>query len=95
MKRILWIVAVLLVVAMLMRPDLERHKKKINDEFKGENPVTGALGAGKVFSELVEYHDKYLFSYTTFREETVSFGVFRVVFVYKDLDLFENESQNK
>ena len=95
MKRTLWIVLALLLVALLTRPDNERHKKKINQEFKGENPVAGVLGGGKVFSELVDYHDKYLFSYTTFRDETVSFGVFRMVFVYKDLDLFENQDQNK
>jgi hypothetical protein len=52
------------------------------------------LGAGKVFSELVSYHDYYVFSSTTFRDETVSFGIFRMVFVFKDLDLIETEGEN-
>ncbi|MBS3770538.1 MAG: hypothetical protein V5A59_05360 [Bacteroidales bacterium] len=91
MKKLLWIILAILLLALLTRPDSERHKKKINREFKGENPVTGVLGAGKVFSELVNYHNGYLFSYTTFRDETVSFGIFRTVFVFKDLDLTGDE----
>jgi hypothetical protein len=94
MKRIFWIILALLLVALLTSPNEGLHKKKINQEFKGENPVTGVLGAGKVFSELVSYHDYYVFSSTTFRDETVSFGIFRMVFVFKDLDLIETEGEN-
>ena len=91
MKKYLWIILVILLVALVTRPNMDDHKEKINKEFKGENPITGALGAGKLFSGLVEYHDGYLFSYTTFRDETVSFGLFKIVFVSKDLDMVETE----
>ncbi len=94
MKRIFWIILALLLVALLTSPNEELHKKKINQEFKGKNPFTGILGAGKVFSELVTYHDYYIFSSMTFRDETVSFGIFRTVFVFKDLDLIESEGEN-
>jgi len=91
-KRTLWIILLVLLAALITRPDMEDHKEKINTEFKGENPITGALGAGKLFSGLVEYHDGYLFSYTTFRGEMVSFGLFRLVFVYKDLEIVDEEA---
>ena len=91
MKKYLWIILVILLVALVTRHNMDDHKEKINKEFKGENPITGALGAGKLFSGLVEYHDGYLFSYTTFRDETVSFGLFKIVFVSKDLDMVETE----
>ena len=91
MKKYIWIILLVLLAALVTRPNMEDHKEKINTEFKGENPITGALGAGKLFSGMVEYHDNYLFSYTTFRDETVSFGVFKIVFVSKDLDILETQ----
>ena len=93
MKKYGWIILLILLLALVSRPNKEDHKEKINTEFKGDNPITGALGAGKLFSGLIEYHDGYLFSYTTFRDETVSFGVFKMVFVYKDLDILEEKEQ--
>lgn len=93
MKRSLWIVLLILLAALITSPNAEKHKRTINREFKGENPLAGALGGGKLFSGMVEYHEGYLFSYTTFREETVSFGAFGTVFVYKDLDILESDQK--
>ncbi len=87
MKRSIWIILIILLLAVISRPNIEDHQDKINLKFKGENPLPGALGGGKVFSSLVEYHDFYLFSYTSFRDETVSIGAFKFVIVLKDLEI--------
>ena len=93
MKRILWIILLIVLIAVLTKPGFEKHKQKIKDEFKGKNPVLGTLGGGKVYSELVDYHNIYVFSYTTIQDKTVSFGVFSMVFVSKDLDLIKKETK--
>lgn len=93
MKKPIWIILLILLAALITSPDAATHKGKINREFKGENPVAGVLGGGKFFSEMVDYHEGYLFSYTTFRDETVSFGIYGTTFVFKDLDLIEDKKE--
>ncbi|HKL37309.1 MAG TPA: hypothetical protein VJ876_00340 [Bacteroidales bacterium] len=95
MKKPIWIILLILLAALITSPNAEKHKSKINIEFKGKNPVAGVLGGGKLFSEMVDYHEGYLFSWTTFRDETVSFGIFGNTFVFKDLDLIEDQEENK
>ena len=87
MKKSIGIIVLILLAALITSPNAEKHKSSINREFKGENPLAGVLGGGKLFSEMVDYHEGYLFSYTTFRDETVSLGLFGNTFVFKDLDI--------
>ncbi|MBS3806677.1 MAG: hypothetical protein KGY60_04170 [Bacteroidales bacterium] len=94
MKKPIWIILLILLAALITSPNAEEHKSKINIEFKGQNPVAGVLGGGKLFSEMVDYHEGYLFSYTTFRDETVSFGIFGTTFVFKDLDLIKDKKDD-
>ncbi len=95
MKKSFWILVLIAIAALITRPNVEDHKRKINREFKGKNPITGALGAGKLFSELVTYHNAYVVSYTTYDEETISIGAFQTVFVFKDLDISQDPSKAK
>ena len=94
MKKSIWIIGLILLAALITSPNAEQHKSKINIESKGQNPVAGVLGGGKLFSEMVNYHEGYLFSYTTFRDETVSFGIFGSTFVFKDLDLLKDKKED-
>jgi len=88
MKKFIIILAVLLL-ALFLRPDFDAHKQKINTHFSEENPIPGALGGGKVVANLVDYNNYYLFSYTTIQDKMVSFGIFRIVFITKTMDIDE------
>ena len=87
MKKFFWILVVILLIALITRPNHEDHKDKIKRKFKENNPVTGAVGGGNVFAGMVNYHDYYIFTTTTLQDKTVSVGAFQVVYVYKDLDI--------
>lgn len=88
MKRWGIFILIILGIAFFTNPDFEKHKIKLQAKYEEQNPLTGFFGAGKVFTNFVDYHDKYIFSYTTekIKNNPVSFGFFGMVWV-ADLDI--------
>lgn len=89
MKKSLVILVLIAVVALVTRPSFTNHQDKINDSFKSKNPVLGSVGTGRIVANMVDYHNYYIFSYTTSAVDgdLVSIGAFKLVVVTKDLDL--------
>jgi hypothetical protein len=85
MKKIL-IVAAIAAAALFTNPGLDKHRNKINERYKADNPLTGALGGGKLAAAAVQYDDYYLFSMTKLEGNMVSVGIFNLV-VVRNLDL--------
>ncbi len=81
MKKFLILIIVLMAVAALTNPSHSSHREKIKDTFKAENPLISAVGGGEVFTRLVDYHSYIIYSKTTLDDETVSTGLFGVVWV--------------
>lgn len=89
MKKSLIVIVLIAVVALVTRPSFTNHQDKINDSFKSKNPVLGSVGTGRIVANMVDYHNYYIFSYTTSAVDgdLVSIGAFKLVIVTKDLDL--------
>lgn len=81
MKKILILVIVLMAVAALTNPSHSSHREKIKETFKADNPLISAVGGGEVYTRLVDYHSYIFYSKTTLDDETVSTGIFGVVWV--------------
>jgi len=57
------IFAILLVGALFIsNPDINKHREKIAEKFKEQNPISGILGAGELVKQVVAYDNYYLFS---------------------------------
>lgn len=87
--RKLLIIAVILVLGFFLNPKYEKHKQQVAQQYKESNPITGALGVGKLVSEFgLSYHNYYVFSTcTTPNDKTLTVGAFGLVFVTNSLDL--------
>lgn len=81
MKKFLILIIVLIVVAALSNPSHSSHREKIKATFKEDNPLISAVGGGEVLTRLVDYHSYIIFSQTTLDDETVSTGIFGMVWV--------------
>lgn len=81
MKKFLILVIVLIVVAALTNPSHSSHREKIKATFKEDNPLISAVGGGEVYTRLVDYHSYVIYSKTTLDDETVSTGIFGIVWV--------------
>ena len=85
-------ILIILGLAFITNPSFDSHKEKLEKEYIEKNPLTGYFGASKLLVNLVEYHDKTFYSYTTekIKNNKVSFGVFGSVWVVNlDIDQFE------
>lgn len=85
MRTTLILILILALAAVFTNPDVKAHKEEINLEFKGKNPVTGILGAGKMAAEFVKYEDYKLISVTKYEDKTISIGIFTKVFVLQKI----------
>lgn len=92
-KRLFIFIIVLGILLLISNPSSEKHKKKIVEKFKKENPLTGQLGAGDLLTKAISYDDYYLFSISriSINNEAISFGVGSYVLVYKSLDIYKLE----
>jgi hypothetical protein len=75
----------------ISNPDINKHRDKIAEKFKEQNPVSGALGAGELVKQVVSYENYYLFSKgkISITNESVSFGIACFVIVLGNLDLMK------
>ncbi len=87
----LLLVTIVIIALFVSNPDINKHREKIVEKFKQENPISGFLGAGELVKEIVAYDNYYLFSYgkISATNESVSFGIAGFVIVYKSLDLLK------
>jgi len=87
------LVFIILIIAVLIisNPDINKHREKIAEKFKEQNPISGFLGAGDLIKEIVAYDNYYLFSMgkISATNESVSFGIAGFVIVYQNLDLMK------
>jgi|GEM_PF-2386443 predicted phosphodiesterase len=86
------IFAILIAAALsVSNPDINKHREKIAEKFKEQNPVSGILGAGDLVKKVISYDNYYLFSKgkISVTNESVSFGIASFVFVYGNLDLIK------
>ena len=76
MKKVLFmgIVLVVIVAAALANPSEDQHQDHIIAQYKADNPISGTLGVGHAFAEVVTYHNYVFFSKTTIGEEQISIG---------------------
>ena len=81
-------ILIILGTAFITNPSFDSHKAKLEKRYLEQNPITGAMGAGKLFANVVQYQDKVFFSYTSesFKNNKVSFGFFGMVWIV-DLDI--------
>lgn len=81
-----WLLIILILGAMVvLNPTAEKHKEKINAQVKGDKPLIGAIGGGKLLGALTQYNNYYLFSTTDIEGERISFGLLGIV-VVEDID---------
>lgn len=85
------LVAIIAIALFVSNPDINKHREKIVEKFKQENPISGFVGAGELVKEIVAYENYYLFSYgkISVSNESVSFGIAGFVIVYKSLDILK------
>lgn len=85
-------ILILLVIAFLSNPSFDSHKEELEKKYIEKNPITGYFGVGKLLTNLVQYHNKTFYSYTTenFKNNKVSLGIFGTVWVV-DLDINQLE----
>jgi|AntRauTorckE6833_2_1112554.scaffolds.fasta_scaffold251103_1 hypothetical protein len=81
------------VLLLVLNPGDEKHRDKIQEQFKEEHKIAGTLGVGWVKSKTVSYHDYYLFSVTKVGDTYTSFGTLGLVFV-GELDIDTGKLQN-
>jgi hypothetical protein len=76
---------------IISNPDINKHRDKIAEKFKEQNPVSGMLGAGDLVKQIVSYDNYYLFSKgkISVTNESVSFGIAGFVIVPGNLDLLK------
>lgn len=81
----------LLLVLSFTNPSSVKHKDKISAQCQELNPIIGGLGGCDLFTKWgLEYHNYLLFSITKIsgnKDETVSLGLFGMVFILKDLNI--------
>lgn len=81
MKKKLIVILLIVAAAVITNPDRTHHQDQINERFKGDNPLAGALGAGNLAASSVKYNNYYVCSLTSFDGNMVSVGVFNFVIV--------------
>jgi hypothetical protein len=78
----LLLIVVACIALAVTNPGIEDHKKIVYQNLPNQAGADGLLGeiAGKVLGNFdplpLTYHNYYLFSTTTFRDDTMSFGLF-------------------
>lgn len=83
-----WIMLIIILAGLVvLNPSHEKHKTKINQTLKGDHPLIGAIGGGKLLGALTKYQNYYLFSVTDVKGEQISVGVLGFVIVNKLEDL--------
>lgn len=83
-----WIMLIIILAGMVvLNPSHDKHKTKIDTMLKGDRPLIGAIGGGKLLGALTKYQNYYLFSMTEVEGRQVSVGVLGFVIVNKLEDL--------
>lgn len=73
--------AALLGAALLLNPSADRHREKIKTVLAERSQLNAAFGVGALVAFASNYHSLGVASYTTAGDQTLSFGVFGMVFV--------------
>lgn len=81
------------VLLLVLNPGDDKHRDKIEEQFKEEHKLAGSLGVGWVKSKTVSYHDYYLFSVTKVGDTYTSYGALGMVFV-GELDIDTDKLKN-
>lgn len=76
MKQVVLMIIVLGAIAAvaITNPSREKHEEAIIDQYKKQNPISGALGVGNTIAKFVEYHNYVVYSTTTIDDERISVG---------------------
>lgn len=75
------ITGAIFVAAIALNPSAERHRTQIKESIAERSPLAGLLGVGALAAFASNYHSLGVASYTSIRDETVSFGFLGMVFV--------------
>jgi hypothetical protein len=81
MKKLLLILAVLLLAAVALNPGAEAHRARLKAAVGERNQLAGLLGVGHLAAFASTYHSVGLGSYTTLDGKVVTLGAFGFVFV--------------
>ena len=82
MKKIAAPLLVVVIILVMTNPNPQRHQAAIRDTIQQTHPVAGALvGFAQIFGDVTAYQSIGILSYTTYRGQVMSVGLFGYVWV--------------
>lgn len=75
------IVAVILVAAIALNPNKQRHDEALRKKVADRSPIAGMLGVGRAMSWMTSYHSLGIASYTKSDDRVISIGALGLVWV--------------
>ncbi|MGB1206533.1 MAG: hypothetical protein ACPG5B_12850 [Chitinophagales bacterium] len=80
MKKLIFLLTFCLL-CIITNPSNEKHKNKLNADFKNKHSIIGSFGVGNFAASLFPYHNFYFFSIKGDKEKIHSVGFLGMVFV--------------